>query len=115
MNTEMFSKQVPILLEALGIHMREHDLPLPLDIDIDEHAEVVTLRVASAHSAQQRWIDTLVVDSEVDTASRVMGPAWVSTRWMVRLPNLGLRFAITGHRVSDAAALAGTHLTVVPA
>lgn len=99
MDTEVFTKQVPIALEALGRHIQEHELPNPISIDISALAQTIRVRVPM-EEAQRAWLNTLVLVHEHNEP--YMGPVWLKTTWTVRLPDSEINFELRGLRHTPA-------------
>lgn len=112
MKTETFTKQVPIALEALGRHMIEHQLPIPIDIEIRHVDQTIRVRVPD-EDAQVAWVNTVAIDGE--TNEPWMGPVWIKTTWQVRLPDSGIGFEIRGLRRNPLAPASERVLAAVPA
>jgi hypothetical protein len=102
MNAETFQAQYPLALQALGLHMQAHDLPVPTSVDVIEYHHFATrqpsraIRVRLPHLPDQQdaWIASVAVDGtdveEVEFGFR--------TTWSVRLPDTGFRFELVGLR-----------------
>lgn len=100
MDTETFSKQYPIALEAIAAHIRENHLPAPLSIEshLTNRQIVVVLAGYSTHPA---WLSSVAIDAE-DNEYRAPHAGtfepYFRTTWDVRLPDTGLRVALRGSR-----------------
>lgn len=105
--TQTFMKQVPIALEAIAIHMREHDLPITTSIDVYPHSQVIRVRVVAGQAGVDRWLSslTVVAAEKDDVAHPALG---FRTAWTVSLPDIGIRFELIGHSPARV-------LTAVPA
>lgn len=102
MFTETFTKQYPIALQMIGLHIQEHDLPCPTGIEVDDHPrEQIEVRLGWNPDALDAWLDTVVVDDEHNVLREprdgILEP-YFSTRFDVRLPNTGLRFVLVALR-----------------
>ncbi len=113
-STEKFNKQVPVAIAALGQHMFDHDLPIPMSIEIREEDEQIIVRVPS-EGAQAAWLRTVQVESEVNVGSGDDRDDWVRTTWAVRLPSLGIACTLSGWRRVPYAVDGNRALTVVSA
>lgn len=102
MNTteETFSKQFPIALVALGQHMAKHQLPAPLDIEVDQHTGIIRL-VLVGFSTHEQWLNSVHVDEENNAyqlpPTGALEP-YFRTTWDVRLPDTGIRLQLRGSR-----------------
>lgn len=102
MNTsaEIFSKQFPIAMIALGKHMQRHQLPAPLDIEVDQHTSTIRLVLLGNHSHEE-WLNSVHVDDEHNLyelpPTGELEP-FFRTTWDVRLPDSGIRVQLRGSR-----------------
>ena len=100
MESTTFQKQYPLALIALGAHMAQHQLPVPSSVEvIDEHHDgtiepALRLWLPPYADQQQKWLDSVSVDAE-ESEERDYG---FRMAWLVRLPETGIRFTLTGLR-----------------
>lgn len=95
---DTFLKQVPIAIAAIGQHMHEHQLPVPLSIDIYPDREVISVRIiGSGVNAHRAWLDSLLVEDEQNESVAGFSDQ-LRTAWLVRLPDMGIRFELVAYR-----------------
>jgi hypothetical protein len=93
MKTTTFEKQATVALLAIMQHSVDHDLSVPMSIDVASRDQSIRLRVATGHA---EWIRSLVVDAEDNEDGQL--PGFVRTSWQVRLPETGVRFDLVTYR-----------------
>lgn len=115
MDTETFTKLVPIALNAITTHMVDHDLPAPMSIDVLPSEQVIRIRLIGGIEAQDSWVNSVCIDDEVNEVldSPVLkvitgNAAGLRTAWSVRLPDSGVTFELVAYRQAPI-------LTAVPA
>lgn len=105
---ETFRRQYGLALQALGLHIEEHDLPVPVAIDtIEDHhfghrpaTYRIKLRLPVFPDQQAAWLDSVCIDDETNELVE-MG---IRATWSVRLPDTGFRFDLVGLRVAAVSA-----------
>lgn len=103
--SETFTKQVPVALAAIGQHMHDHQLPVPLSINFDADLQTITVRlVGSGVDAHQQWLTTLVVDEESNESIAGFNDL-IRSAWSVKLPDLGIRFELVAYRLTPLQAV----------
>lgn len=93
MDTETFSKQASVAILAIAQHTVEHQLTVPMSIDVDSRDQSIRIRVAGGH---EQWLNTLCIDDEVNEPGSVA--TFLRTAWSVRLPESGVRFELVTYR-----------------
>lgn len=95
-----FTKQVPVAIAAIGQHIHEHSLPLPLSIDVHPERDLLTVRLIGVRSgAAEAWLCTLVLDGEVNELVAGFRDQY-RTAWSVRLPATGVQFELVAYRAA---------------
>lgn len=99
-------------LEAIANHIATHQLPAPRDISRPVFGPLGIEVVLDPFEDWRTWIDSVVVDAEHNEdrpADQDVPYDRIRTRWMVRLPDSGVRLSILSsrrparHLVSDGA------------
>jgi len=97
--TENFTKQVPIAIAALGQHIHEHQLPIPASIDVYPTQQVLRVRIMSGNVDDQKaWVDSAIVESEINEAIQDSPVIGYRTTWRLRLPDVGVVFELVAFR-----------------
>lgn len=96
METETFTKQYPLAIEALGQHMRAHGLPAPYEIHQD--GREITVRISGGVHLLDAWTASVAIDEERSEAVDFGDVAGIRSAFLVRLPESGFRFTLIGYR-----------------
>lgn len=91
---ETFQRQLPLALQALGLHMEAHHLPTFWSIDVRDNQVFVHLR----RGAHKPWTESVVIDAERNEERHPGGVEAIRTEWDVRLPETGFRFTLVSYQ-----------------